>query len=464
MQNLGISLYGLSYRRERLGGVFRDSVESFKERDRWDNARMQEFLRARLRTVATQAFREVPYYSQLWRKIGITHADLDRLEIENLSKLPITPKRDLVGNADRFVLQNAVRGKKLRRYYSSGSTGTPIACVLSAEDHQRFLAAREVRSFGWAGASILSPRSMIGGRMVVPNPNSPPPYYRYNWAERQLYFSAFHISPGRVRDYVDGFCRYRPMVLTGYAHSHFTLARMMVARGLQLDYAPTALVLSSEKLTREMKKTIRRAFRARAYEEYGAVEQCVLATECEAGNLHINSDFGLVEIVDENNVPVPAGVPGRIVCTSLLSDTQPLIRYDIGDIGTLSSRHCACGRNHLPVLEEVIGRVEDAIVGSDGRQTVRMHGLFIDLPHVLEGQVVQESLDCIRVRVVAVPGFNQEERETIRERLEERLGKIRVLIDTVDQIEGSARGKFKAVVSLLGDNSSALIPEVHHVS
>src|ERR1019366_5004964 len=78
---------------------------------------------------------------------------------------------------------------------------------------QRFFAAREARSFGWAGTSIRSPRAMIGGRLVVPSADSAPPYYRYNWPERQVYFSAFHISPDRVLDYLEGFHRYRPMVL-----------------------------------------------------------------------------------------------------------------------------------------------------------------------------------------------------------------------------------------------------------
>jgi phenylacetate-CoA ligase len=453
VQNIGLSLYGLSYRHERFGGVFDSAVEGFRARDHWSTARMQEFVQQKLRSVLLHAFREVPYYSQRWSSAGLDSKDLKRLTVSELSKLPVTPKRDLVGNADSFVARDIASQKKLHRYHSSGSTGTPITCVLSSEDHQRFFAAREVRSFGWAGTSVRSPRAMIGGRLVVPSADSEPPYYRYNWSEQQVYFSAFHISPNRIRDYLEGFHRYRPFVLTGYAHSYYTLAQMMLNQGLRLDYVPAALVLSSEKLTENMKSVIQKAFRARPYEEYGAVEQCVLATECEFGNLHINSDFGIVEVVDENYKPVPAGVPGRLVCTALLSETQPLIRYDIGDIGMLSAVGCACGRDHLPVLQEISGRVEDVIIGCDGRQAVRFHGLFIDLPHVLEGQVIQESLDFVRVRVETRPGFNNQEENLIRQRLEERIGKIRVVVETVDRIERTERGKFRAVVSRLSRNS-----------
>jgi len=446
-QNLGISLFGISYRRERLGGVFDSYVREFRARDRWSEHQMQNFLQERLRAVLMHAFLEVPYYSQKWAAAGVTIKDLEKLELTDLPRIPVTSKRDLVGSSNLFVAQDIAAKKKLRRYYTSGSTGTPIAFSCSSHDHQRFLAAREARSFGWAGTSILCPRAMIGGRMVVPD--SKPPYYRYNLIERQVYFSAFHISPARVKDYLEGFHRYRPMVMTGYAHSYYTLARMMLEQGLRLNYTPTALILSSEKLTAEMKNVINDAFRARAYEEYGAVENCVLATECEAGRLHISPDFGIVEILDEHDIPVPDGHPGRIVCTGQLSETQPLIRYDLGDVGTISKSKCPCGRDHLPVLEEIVGRLEDAVLGRDGRETVRMHSLFIGLPHVLEGQVIQEQLDFIRVRVVAKSDFGNEEKQLIRRRLEERLGPIRVEVECVDNIERTHRGKFRSVISRL---------------
>jgi len=448
-QNLGITLYGISYRRERLGGVFDKYVAEFRARDRWPDERMQAFLEKRLRTVLSHAFREVPYYRQRWTAAGLENKDLEQLALPQLSQIPITPKLDLIGNADSFLAEDVVAQTKLHHYYSSGSTGSPVTSIISSEDHQRFLAAREARSFRWARTSLRLPRAMVGGRQVVPSHESGPPYYRYNWCERQVYFSAYHISRARVRDYVAGFHRYRPKVLTGYAHSYYTLACMMLEQGIRLQYTPAALILGSEKLTPEMKTVIQEAFRARPYEEYGAVENCVLATECESGSLHVNPDFGIVEIVDEQGMPVPVGTEGRIVCTGVLNHTQPLVRYDIGDVGLLSESKCACGRSQLPVLREVIGRVEDVVIGLDGRQMVRFHGLFINLPHVLEGQVIQEALNFVRVRVVARRGFGPAEQQLIRQRMRERLGNVRVEVECVDAIERTHRGKFRAVISHL---------------
>jgi phenylacetate-CoA ligase len=288
---------------------------------------------------------------------------------------------------------------------------------------------------------------MLGGRMIVPRADLRPPFYRYNAAERQVYLSAYHIAPQSVTNYVEGFNRYRPRLLTGYANSYYLLARFMLEQGTSLSYEPDALVLSSEKVTGEMKKIIAQAFRARAYEEYSAVENCMLATECEYGSLHVSPDFGIIEIVDAAGVPVPPGVEGSILCTGLVNNTQLLIRYEVGDRGSWSENDCPCGREHLPVLHEIIGRLEDVVVGPDGRQLVRFHWVFIDLPHVIEGQVIQEKIDQMRVKVVGTSEFDEKDERVIRERFRQRLGRIQVLIETVPFLERTERGKIRSVIS-----------------
>lgn len=451
-QNVGLSAYGLLYRRERLGGNFKQYAAAFRERDRWPAERMTTFLEQRLRHVLVHAFLEAPYYGRQWSAAGLEVGDLNSLGIEDLVRLPVTSKADVRACPDDFIARDVPRSR-LHAYYTSGSTGTPIACYYTAASHSMFTAAREVRSFGWAGVSLRSPRAMIGGRMVVPRADSGPPYYRYNAAERQVYFSAYHISPQRAADYVRGFNRYRPKVLTGYAYSYYVLARIMLEQGLRLHYKPAALVLSSERLTSAMKEIILEAFHARPYEEYGSVEQVALATECECGSLHVNSDFGLIEIIDAEGRPVEPEREGRIVCTGLLNDAQPLVRYDLGDIGVWSATACSCGRSHLPVLKQLVGRVEDAVVCKDGRELVRFHGLFVNVPHVIEAQVIQETNDFLRVQVVTAQGFSEKEENLIYKRTIERTGPMRVKIDRVDEIKRNERGKFRAVVSRLAHHN-----------
>jgi phenylacetate-CoA ligase len=296
---------------------------------------------------------------------------------------------------------------------------------------------------------MLRRKATIGGRPVVPRADSAGPYHRFNVAERQCYLSAFHIAPRTVGAYVNALREWRPRVLTGYASSYFSLARMMLEQGLKLGYRPDALILCADKPTATMKALIREAFDARPYEEYGSVENAVLATECEAGALHVNSDFGIVEIVDDEGRPLGPGEEGRIVCTSLLNDVQPLVRYEIGDLGRWGSRPCPCGRWQLPVLEEVVGRIEDAVIGPDGREIVRICSLQ-DVPHVIASQLVQEQLDLIRVRVITERGFNEADARMIRDIIgTRRLGPVRIEVERVTELEKTPAGKVRRVIRRL---------------
>jgi phenylacetate-CoA ligase len=70
-----------------------------------------------------------------------------------------------------------------------------------------------------------------------------------------------------------------------------------------------------------------------AYEEYGSVENCGLATEREVGSLHVSPDFAIIEIVDTDGNRIPPGIERRMLCTGLLHDAQFLVKYEIGDTG-----------------------------------------------------------------------------------------------------------------------------------
>jgi phenylacetate-CoA ligase len=112
-----------------------------------------------------------------------------------------------------------------------------------------------------------------------------------------------------------------------------------------------------------------------------------IAQECKAKRgLHINVEHVILEIVDEGGV-VLHGEPGRIVITDLHNRVMPLIRYDTGDVGTLSTRQCPCGIT-WPLLEVIQGRQCDYVVLRDGS---RIHlGIIADsFLHHFFGRIVQ---------------------------------------------------------------------------
>jgi phenylacetate-CoA ligase len=139
----------------------------------------------------------------------------------------------------------------------------------------------------WLGVHHRMSRAMIGGRVVVPRANTEPPFFRHNRSERQLYFSAFHISPQNTKHYVEALNRFQPAYLVGYASSHYFLARMIEEQGLAV-HSPRCVMVSSEKLTEEMRATLQRVYRCEVFDAYSGVEACCWASECEHHRMHLS--------------------------------------------------------------------------------------------------------------------------------------------------------------------------------
>ncbi len=441
-QNIGVSIYGYIWRNRRFGGEFKQYVEAFENREAYSTEEWEIYQTHQLQKLLTHAVEHVPYYQRKFS--DISKSDLAKIDIQQLAELPLLEKDVIRSDPETFVA-DIISPHKLHTYHTSGTTGTPLAIKFTNDTHRRVAAVNEARVRRWAGVHYKMSRAMIGGRVIVQRAEAKPPFWRYNIAERQLYMSAFHISPKNAQYYVQALNRYRPDYLIGYTSSHFFLARMIVEQGLDV-IQPKAVLTSSEKLTPEMRATIEKAYRCKVFDTYGGVEACCFATECEQHRMHICPDVGIMEIVDENGQLVEPGEVGEIVATGLLNFTQPLIRYRTGDLAKLSLDPCGCGRQ-MPVLEELVGRLEDTVIGPDGRETVRFHGIFVGLPHIREGQVIQETLSKFRLRLVALPEFNQDDRKTIYRRFEERMGPIDLELELVDHIDRTEGGKFRAVIS-----------------
>lgn len=441
-QQLAVSAYGLYWRRLRFGPGFEETLAGFRAREHWSAGEWRAQESNEVRALLSQAAAEVPYYRETWGERERKGVAAGRLQ-----ELPLLSKEPVRANPEAF-LRDSLRGRHLLRFHTSGSTGTPIASLWTPEEIRASMAIREARSAGWAGVSFRRPRATFSGRLVEPDPKSRGPFYRYNAAERQVYFSAFHLRPDTAACYVKALRIHRVEWLTGYAVSYFLLARMILEQRLPVPPL-AAVVTTSEKVTPEMRRVMEAAYGCRVFEEYSTVENALFASECEKGQLHVSPDAGIVEILRPDGSQCAAGETGEVVATCLIRTSQPFIRYRLGDLARWSDVACPCGRA-MPVLEEVVGRIEDVVIGPDGREMVRFHGIFVDQPNVREGQIVQEALDRIRVRVVPTDRFGPADEEEIRRRVTQRLGPaVEVAVEKVTEIPRTAGGKFPAVVSRL---------------
>lgn len=105
----------------------------------------------------------------------------------------------------------------------------------------------------------------------------------------------------------------------------------------------------------------------------------------------------------------------------------------------------------MPVVEQIEGRVEDKVVGPDGRVMVRFHGIFINHLGLIASQVVQEKIDWIILRLVTDSNFERSSSEaTMVQRIQSQLGsEVKVSFEYLDELPKTNSGKTKAVISKL---------------
>lgn len=168
-----------------------------------------------------------------------------------------------------------------------------------------------------------------------------------------------------------------PTIVATYPSAALLLAEERSAGRLAI--APREVWTGGEMLSGAMRRSVGAAFGCPVVDNYGASEFLSIASECALGHLHLNSDWVILEPVDERGRAVPCGeAPATTLLTNLANHVQPLIRYDLGDRVTVHAERCACG-SRLPVID-VVGRCDDAL--RLGRQRALM--LPLALTTVLE--------------------------------------------------------------------------------
>ena len=165
------------------------------------------------------------------------------------------------------------------------------------------------------------------------------------------------------------------------------------------------------------------------------------AGDCEKGNLHQWLEAGIIrgESSCDNKQP------NDFICTGLINPDMPLIRYRIGDCGTISDETCDCGKT-LPLMGKIEGRNDDVLYTTDGRRVGRLDPVFKNNLPIIEAQIIQESLREIVVKYIPAENFNQRDAKDLSDRIRERMGDVQVRLEKVVQIPRTKSGKFRAVV------------------
>ena len=444
LRGLAASARGYYLQSFRYGPDTERVVEEALARERWDPEKWKAWQQERLSRILHRAVHEVPFYREQWaerRRRG------DKASWEDLANWPILDK-DTVRLNPRAFLVESCNPDKMFSELTSGSTNKPLDLWWSRETTRSWFALFEARWRRWYGLTRQDRWGMLGGKLIVPVSERRPPFWVWNAGMNQLYMSAWHIAPDLAHLYLDAILKHKVVYLYGYTSSMYALAVQALRLGRR-DVKMKVCIANAEPVFEYQKKAIEEAFQCKLRETYGMAELIGAASECDQGNLHLWPEIGIVEIVEDGQI-VTDGTTGDLIGTGLLNDDMPLIRYRVGDRARVpvNAAPCACGRT-MPRLAGIDGRTDDVFYTSDGRVMGRVGPVFSAPLNIIEAQAIQEEPDRIRIRFVAAPNWTPEDGRKMIMRVQERVGRMDVVIEPVDHIPRGPNGKFRSVLCKL---------------
>ncbi len=423
-----------------------NSVATRKEMEQsqwWSSDKLKQFQLERLQYFIGHVYEHVPYYRQVMNERQIKPSDIQSLK--DLQRLPLLTKSLIKKNTDAL---KSDKNPKLQRFNTGGSTGEPLIFYIGQERVSHDVAAKW-RATRWWGVDIGDPEIVVWGSPVELGAQDRIREIRDKLLRTEL-IPAFEMSDSNLDSFVEKVRQGRPKMLFGYPSSLSLIARHAKKNGIPMnDLGIRVAFVTSERLYDEQKADIESVFGCPTANGYGGRDAGFIAHQCPSGNMHITAEDLIIEIVDNTGKNVPNGEPGEVIVTHLATSEFPFIRYRTGDVAVLDVTACECGRG-LPLLKEIQGRTTDFIIAKNG--TV-MHGLALiyilrDIPTIKEFQVIQETVDQIRVKLVILEGFGDTDKYSIISGFKKRLGEgINVDLELVEKIPVEKSGKYRYVKS-----------------
>ena len=309
----------------------------------------------RLRALVRYVKERVPLYGE---RLADVEPD-DIRELEDLARLPFTRKDDLRETYPLGMLATP-REDLARIHASSGTTGKPTVVAYTAADLDLF-ARMNARTLAMGGAEPgMMLHNAYGYGLFTGGLGL------HDGGER-LGLTVVPVSGGMTERQLTLIEDLRPDVISCTPSYALTLAHAFAERGVAPDEISLRFALvGAEPWTENMRREIDAGLGVRCTNLFGLSEVIGPGVSCECveerSGSHVNEDHFLPEIVDpESGEPLPEGEEGVLVFTTLTKQALPLVRYWTGDISSLSTAPCSCGRT-LVRMGQIVGRSDDMLI------------------------------------------------------------------------------------------------------
>jgi phenylacetate-CoA ligase len=233
---------------------------------------------------------------------------------------------------------------------------------------------------------------------------------------------------------------FRPSILYAYPSAAEFLARLCIQENLRFEVS--LVVTSSEMFLPTARTLVSEAFCARTVDYYGQAERVAFAYSVDGGEYRFLGSYGVVELDGDDQHSIDPTY--EVLGTNLHNFGQVLLRYRTGDSiqlnrGQTDLKAVCLGIDSFPRLE---GRLDDALVGSEGRRYVGINHIPRSLEQYGRFQFVQARPNHVLIQVEGAAPEVVGKPAPVMERARLKLPPdFEVEIAFVDQLTRTAAGK-----------------------
>jgi phenylacetate-CoA ligase len=410
---------------------------------------IREYQLQRIRSICQHAYNTTSFYRDRFDRIGLRKPE--QLTWDEFAQVPILTKVELREQVGALVSDN-FQLPELRQSATGGTTSSPTPIYMDWECNARRWAASEEwdRRIGYRRGQRIA--CLWGASQDWEACPSLQRKVLDHFVSRSLFMPASPLDEATMSRYYKALKRWKPVFLQAYPTPLAIFADYLVENNLSL--AIPAISVTAEPLLPVHRDKISTAFGTVPYNWYGAREAGRIATECKRHQgMHINA-YGLhVEIGSLGHYADPS--IGSVVVTDLWNMGMPIIRYQIGDLGSMTEETCSCG-SRLPRVTNLYGRTSDVLINSRGQ---RILGVAVssrfkrDASEFCDMQLTQTAVGEFEVLIVPAEnwrGSASEQRitEQICEFMQEH---TQATFSLVDSIPREPSGKVRFCKSMLTD-------------
>ncbi len=399
-------------------------------------AELRQLQLERLQSTVNRVYRYVSYYRHLLDTAGLQPEDFQ--SFEDLRRLPLTTKQDLRNSYPYGMFAVPLR-EVVRLHSSIGTTGPPtvVGYTRNDLDHWTDLVARALTACGVGREDVV--QISFGYGLFTAG-------FGFHYGAEAIGAAVIPVSSGNIERQVELMQDFRTTALIGTPSQGLHLARALDKLGVDPHSLSLRVGLFGAEPWGEKTRTeIEQRLLLTAYDTYGLSEigGPGVSTECECRcGLHLAEDHFYVEVVDpQTGETLPEGAEGELVFTTLTKEAFPLLRYRTGDLASLDTSPCPCGRTFAR-MSRVSRRTDDLLV----MQGVSIYPDEVEqalraFPEVGKGfQLIarrEEEADVLEVlvEVGVVPEMSLPALERLQENLREHLTRTLGLDLTVRLVE-----------------------------